>query len=104
MILFHHLNIRMTLTTKTILHFHAYSPQPITCPLVKLAVKLYRFLRMQILCRKTAGGLRRNMSTDFQKMWEGCFVEKEVQKWFVEAGSALSQQSGLQEVGSIQWI
>lgn len=37
-------------------------------------------------------------------MREGCFFEKDVQNWFVEAGSPPFQQSGMQEVGSIQGI
>lgn len=34
----------------------------------------------------------------------GCFVEKDVHNWFAEAGSPPFQQSGMQEVGSIQGI
>lgn len=102
-ILFHHLNIRMILTANTILHFHTYCLQLITYGLVKL-LKFHRRLRMRVLCRKATGGLRRNTHIEFQKMEEGCFVEEEVQNWFVEAGSPLFQQSGIQEVGSIQGL
>lgn len=48
--------------------------------------------------------LRRTMYVEFQKMGEGYFVEKEVQNCCVEAGSALFQCSGTQEVGGMQGI
>lgn len=48
--------------------------------------------------------LRRNMCVEFEKMGEGCFVEKEVQNWCAEADSPLFQYSGIQEMGGIEGI
>lgn len=93
MILFHHLNIQIILTINTILHCHAYSPQLITYPFMKLVVKLHRFLRIQVLCSKTVG-LEEACTWSFRKRGRVAFVEKEVQE------IPVFQQSGTQESGN----
>lgn len=79
LILFHHLNIRMILTINTILHFHVYSPQLITYPLMKLVAKLNKFLRIQVLCSKMVG-LEEAYIQSFRKCGRVVFVEKDVQE------------------------